>query len=334
MRYEQITTQQREDIALKKAAGASQGQIARDLGRPSCTIGRELRRNGGAEGYRAARAQAMCGARRRGRPLKRKLDHPSLRDYINEHIVENRWSPGCISGRLAVHEKHKTDPAMQVSHETLYRFIWAEHHAGRRTLSDALWQGRRKRRHRYSSRNHKRLHHETTSIEQRPPVVDGRSRLGDLEADSVCGPVRSPAALVTLVERKSRYLFIAKVADRKAATCNDALMRCFAQLPQMPRHTLTVDNGMEFSVLKPVEEKLGLKVFHAHPYHAWERGQNEQVNGLLRKFFPKGRDLRDVTQEDIDRAAHLINTRPRKVLNYRTPLEVLHQDLRRVALEN
>lgn len=333
MRWSQLTTTNREDIALKRAAGLSQGQIARDLGRRSCTIGRELKRNGLAREYRAARAQQLTEERRRDRPLVRKLNHPPLLAYVNEKITHNRWSPGCIAGRLATEETYASDPAMQVSHETLYRFIWAEHHAGRRMLSHALWQGRRKRRHRYSRGNHKRLHHGVTVIDQRPAVVGTRERFGDLEGDTMRGAC-SQASLVTLVERKSRYLLLGKVADRKAATCNAAIVGCFAGRPDIPRLTLTVDNGMEFSVFPLLQDTLGLRVYFAHPYRACERGQNEQVNGLLRKFFPKGRDLRDVTQEEIDRAAHLLNTRPRKVLNYRTPDEVLHEELRRVAFEN
>jgi IS30 family transposase len=229
------------------------------------------------------------------------------------------WSPQQISGRLKV--DFPDDPAMRISHQAIYEWTAARKAAGG-CWHTYLRQGRRRRRKRYGTRENRGRIVGRVGIESRPAEVAAKSRLGDWESDTMAGS-GSGACLASHVERVSQYTVLAKLHDGKAASLNDGTVRAFARHGNLPLLTTTADNGKEFAAHAELTAKLGLAVYFATPYHAWERGLNENTNGLVRQFFPKGLDLTAVTDGQVRRVERLLNTRPRKTLGYRTPLEML-----------
>lgn len=237
--------------------------------------------------------------------------------YIQKKL-KRYWSPEQISGRLRLDYSHT--PAMRISWMTIYRSIRADRAAGG-TLWQCLRQSRKKKRKRYGSNDQRGHLQGRTFIDERPPIVDAQSRFGDWEADTMWGTSRK-AYLATFVERKSLYLIARKMNDRTASALNRAAVAGFKAIPKALRKTLTVDNGKEFAAFMELQRRLGLAVYFAHPYAAWERGINENTNGLLRQFIPKKTDLAHYSEQAIRKAVQRINHRPRKKLRYRTPHEV------------
>ena len=320
----QLTMQEREVISKMHFAGASPAAVARELGRHPTTISRELERNGRRGAYSAVRAQTLAEARRRERPLDRKMDRPALQRYIRERLVR-RWSPDQIAGRLRRDFPH--DRSRHVCAQTISRWIAAQPTDDRRHWEQFLrWKGRVKppcdRRGHIPAQVH---------IDHRPQVVDRRSRYGDWEGDTIVGK-RHVGGMVTLVERKSGYLLTGKVPDRSTDRVRRTLTRLYQDLPRALRRTLTLDNGKEFAHHERLSAELNLRVFFAAPYSAWQRGTNEHTNGLLRQFFPKGTDFRQVSRHDVAHATDHLNHRPRQRLNYQTPNEVFTKQLT-VAIE-
>jgi IS30 family transposase len=316
--YGQLSMEEREVIMIRLNQGKSARAIARQLGRAPSTISREIRRSGPPQKYRAQRAQARALKCRHVVRKPKKLDYEPLRQYVDRQL-RAYWSPEQIAGRL---KRKSVKPRMRVSHETIYRFI-LEAAAQGVDYEKYLRQGHR--RHTYGYRGKAKYHRirDAKSIEQRPAVVDRKKRVGDWEMDTLRGAARSAAGVATCVERKTNYLVMAKVNSRKAAAYNRATARAFARQAGLPLRTMTTDRGMEFAEFEELERWLGVRVYFAHSYHAWERGLNENTNGLLRQFFPKGRDFGKVSSQQIHRVGKLINNRPRKALKYRTPVEAL-----------
>lgn len=308
---------------IGREKGETFSAIANRLGRSVSSISREVRRNNRGRGYRAHvaehRAQTLRVQRRRT-PV---LSHGPLREYVDQQL-RAFWSPEQIAGRLR--RDFPSDPTQRVSHETIYRYIMS---AAREGIDYGPFLRQGHRRHRYGWRGKQRFKRirDYKKITERPPIVEERSRLGDWESDTLRGPGWQAAGIATHVERKTRYLVAAKLSNRKAAVYNNATIAALRALAPVPVKTLTVDNGMEFSQFKEMEEALAAGVYFAMPYHAWERGQNENTNGLLRQFFPKGRDMSTVTPEEIALAQKRLNNRPRKCLDYRTPAETLRAEL-------
>jgi IS30 family transposase len=211
---------------------------------------------------------------------------------------------------------------LKVCHETIYQFIME---AAREGTDYAPYLRQSHRRHTYGWRGKKRFKRirDYKRISERPSVVDERSRVGDWESDTVLCPQWEQPGIATHVERKTRYLVAAILESRKAQAYNKSTIEAFKKQPHLPVLTMTVDNGMEFSQFKEMEKALHANVYFANPYHSWERGQNENTNGLLRQFFPKRRDLVGVHPDEIDKVVALINDRPRKCLGYLTPSEAL-----------
>jgi IS30 family transposase len=306
--YEQISKTEREQIALRKRQGARCGQIGKELGRWRSTIWREIRRNAEEDGfYRAGRAQERA-EERRGRPRRpRKLAANELRQPVEEGL-KAYWSPEQISGRWAA------EGQVPISRTTIYRHVWA-HPEYRKYLRgpDGI---ERKRRSQYQRIRDRKM------IDERPAEVEERQRVGDWESDTLRGPMMSAGSLVTHVERRTRYVKVGWLVDRNARTLNAATVE---GLRGLPVHTLTVDNGMEFARFLELEANLGAKVYFAHEGCPWERGSNENTNGLLRQFFPRGTNLGFLGPADVRRAEELLNNRPRKCLGYRTPKEMMQQ---------
>jgi len=320
MAHGHLSVSEREMIAWLLAAGVSQAQIGRLLARAASTISRELKRNGNSSGfYSPSRAQGRYEQRRRAanRSRPRLLEDGRLQSYVLKR-VQRKWSPEQISGRLEL--DYLLDERMSVSHETIYAWIAQDKWRGGE-LWKSLPQGQKRRRRRYGGRDNRGRIVGRVGIEQRPEIVETRMRLGDWEGDTVAGR-GNRGHLVTQVERRSRYLVAARVPDRKAATVNAGIARSIRRIPRRHRHTLTLDNGQEFARHKELR-KLGLTVYFADPYSAWQRGANENTNGLLRRFFPKKTDFSQVSDAELAEAVRLLNNRPRKCLSYRTPHEVL-----------
>jgi IS30 family transposase len=234
------------------------------------------------------------------------------------------WSPEAISGRLKV--EYTSDTQMRISHETIYRWIYLDS----RNKGDLHRHLRRRHKYRRRQKRYgsgRRFIPGRISIDQRPSIVDTRERFGDWEGDTLEGG-KGSGGLATHVERKCRYLLAAKLTDKKAATMTQQSITSFRKTPRILRQTLTVDNGKEFSNFKELEKRTGLKVYFADPYAAWQRGTNENTNGLLRQYFPKGTDFRNIPEKDIAIVVKKLNNRPRKCLNYQTPHEVFSQALR------
>jgi IS30 family transposase len=312
--HHHLTLEEREVIAQMVFAGRTQAEIAGQLDRAPCTISRELRRNGSRNGYWAVAAQKKAATRRSQRPRTRKLQRPEVRRYVQERLRQ-RWSPDQIAGRSR--DDFPRERVRQVSHATIYAWIHAQEAAGkgwRRYLRSAGWR-------RPDTRNRGRLP-ACVSIEGRPAVVDRRSRYGDWEGDTVVGKGRRGGA-VTLVERRSGYLLLGKVRNLRAATVRRSAAELYGTTPPSLRKTLTLDNGKEFAEHQQLAAEASLNIYFAEAYCAWQRGSNENTNGLIRQFLPKGTDLAGIPEHRFTRVQQLLNNRPRKRLGYRTPLEVL-----------
>jgi IS30 family transposase len=318
-----LTVEEREVIAHMHRAGKTQTQIADRLGRHKSTVSRELRRNRSPNGYWAAAAQRKADQRRSRRPWVAKMERPEVRRYVQERLRQ-RWSPDQIAGRSRNDFPH--DRRRQISHQTIYTWINTEEAAGKH------WQRFLRRRGRKRPEWEKRGRiPASTRIEGRPAVVDRRQRYGDWEGDTIVGAHRRGGA-VTLVERKSGYVLLGKVPDLQAATVREAAAGRYQSTPAALRKTLTLDNGKEFAEHEQLAEEAGLKIYFAKPYSAWQRGTNENTNGLIRQFFPKGSDLANIPEHRFTNVQNLLNDRPRKRLGYRTPNEVLASRLQ-VAIE-
>ena len=309
-----LTLEEREVIAYMHRVGKMQTQIAERLGRHKSTISRELRRNRSRNGYWAVAAQGRAQRRRSQRPWIAKLRRPDVRRYVQQRLRQC-WSPDAIAGRSR--SDFPRDRRRQVSHQTIYTWIRAEQAAGRH------WQRylRRLGRKRPDVEKRGKLPG-SASIDGRPAVVDRRGRYGDWEGDTIVGAYHQGGA-VTLVERKSGYLLLGRVANLRAATvCREAAER-YRSTPPSLRKTLTLDNGKEFAEHEQLAAEAALKIYFAKPYCSWQRGTNENTNGLIRQFFPKGTDLAHIPKHRFDKVQQLLNDRPRKRLGYRTPNEIL-----------
>jgi IS30 family transposase len=326
MPYHHLTIEERYVISHLKVAGFSLREIGRRLGRHHATISREIVRNGpeypeDVYWYDFTHPRAI--KRRHTARHHRRRNHEGLLTYVTAKIGLD-WSPEAISARVRL--DYPDDMQMRIGHETIYRWIYADAARGGDLYRHLRRSHRRRRRQkRYGSG--RRFIPGRVSIDLRPPVVDARERFGDWEGDTMEGGKKT-GALATHVERKCRYLLAAKLTDKKALTMTEQSIEVFLRVPKVLRRTLTVDNGKEFSYFKELENKTGLKVYFADPYAAWQRGTNENTNGLLRQYFPKGTDFRKISEKDIAIVVKKLNNRPRKCLNYQTPCEVYRQALR------
>lgn len=325
MSYVQLTSEERYVIAHLKIHKLSLREIGRRLNRHHTTIARELKRNGPGHGwvYWYTVAQEKAQTRKRRARHQRRRHHAPLFEHVTDRLRE-RWSPECIAGRLPI--DFPRQQAMRVSPEAIYRWVYRDALTGGQLFRYLdLSHKRRRRQRRYGSL--RGLIPGRISISERPAIVETRQRFGDWEGDTVYGR-RSRCCLVTQVERKSRYLLVSKVANRKAAAVAQTKIHQFDALPKSWRHTLTLDNGKEFAAFKQVERATGLSIFFANPYSAWQRGANENANGRLRRYFPKGTDFSKVSDSELAAVAHAMNNRPRKCLGYRTPSEVARKATR------
>ena len=312
----------REVIALGLARGESLREIGRRLGRPASTVSREVMLAGGRDGYRATVAQRGSAARAR-RPKVRKLVAVGRLAVVVEAGLAKRWSPAEIAARLKV--DFAGDVEMRVSHETIYASLYLQGKGGlKKELISALRSGRLRRRPR--RRGEKALRSKVlgdiTPISQRPPEAADRAFPGHWEGDLIMGAFNR-SALVTVVERRSRFLLLGDLPDgHDAQAVYECLLELTADLPDGLRRSLTWDQGTEMAKWPLLQADADIDVFFCDPHSPWQRPSNEHMNGLLRQYFPKGTDLNRVTLDQVQFVAAEMNGRPRKVLNWRTPAEV------------
>ena len=320
MSYNHLTENERYVISHLTCAGFSVRETARRINRHHATISRELKRNGPEYDdtvywYDWTHPEAL---KRRGKARHhRRQSNQRLVNYV-EGKLKADWSPEVIAEKLKI--DYPDDDKMRISHETIYRWIYLDAKDGG-SLYHHLRRRRKKRRRQGRYGSARRFIEGRVSIAERPAIVDRRERFGDWEGDTVEGK-KSTGYIVTHVERKSRYLMAAKLVNKKAESLTEESAKAFWRIPKKMRQTLTVDNGKEFSRFKELEIKTGLTVYFADPYSAWQRGTNENTNGLLRQYFPKGTDFRKITKEAVAFAVKKLNYRPRKCLGYQSPHEV------------
>jgi IS30 family transposase len=321
-----LTLAEREEITRGVAQGESLRSIARRLRRAASTVSREVSRNKGRDRYRAidAHDRAWYRARRPKRCLLAR--NPVLGRFVANMLAED-WSPQQISGFLAV--MHPPGSEMRVSHETIYRSLFIESRGVlKRELTRHLRTRRPIRKHKHHSVKGQ-LRSQITgavSIHERPPEVEDRAVPGHWEGDLLLG--HGITQLATVVERTSRFTVLVQLDGRDMVTVSEALAQKMKQLPVELRKSLTWDRGMELARHHDLTAWTGLDVYFADPRSPWQRGTNENTNGLLRQYFPKGTSMARLTQVDLDTVALKLNTRPRKALGYRTPATALEQLLR------
>lgn len=314
-----LSLAEREEISRGVAAGASLRSIANRLGRAASTVSRELRRNGGLRRYRAATAD-RCAWDRALRPKPCKLaTHEPLRRLVAQRLEQN-WSPEQIAGWLK--RTYPDDEAYRVSHETIYRSLFVQARGVlKKELQVHLRSGRaiRRSRHATSKGDRRGSIVDAVSIRERPASAEDRAVPGHWEGDLLCGSANS--YLVTLVERHSRYVMLAKIANRDSRSVVNALIEQARNLPHELYRSLTWDRGTEMAEHKRFTLATDVSVYFCDPQSPWQRGSNENTNRLLRQYFPKGTDLSVHSQERLNEVASELNQRPRKTLGYQTPAE-------------
>jgi len=308
--YHHLTREQRNEIYLSLKTGKSHSTIAQELGVSRSTISREIHRNRGDRGYRPKQADEKAEARKTAKPKRRDCT-PQTQERISV-LLQLEWSPQQIAGRLA-------SEGVRVSHERIYQYIYADKKTGG-SLWTHLRQARKKYRKRISGKDRRGQIPDRVSIESRPAVVGEKKRIGDWEADTVIG-ANHEGVIVTLVERVTKQTLIAAVPSKHAEVVTQAIITLLTPYKDHV-HTITVDNGKEFTNHKDIALALDTLVYFAHPYHSWERGLNENTNGLIRQYFPKSESLFGVSEEQTDFVMQRLNNRPRKTLGFLTPNEV------------
>jgi IS30 family transposase len=318
-RFPGLCVEEREQIARGLAQGFSARDIGRSLGRHHSTISREVERNGGCDAYRVTRAQERCEVMA-ARPRERKLvASRRLHDEVNAGLVK-KWSPEQISARLV--EDHPEDVELRVSHETIYEALYLQARGELRTeLTLALRQGRAKRVNRSRVSRSRGKIVDMVNISERPVEAADRAVPGFWEGDLIIGKANA-SQIATLVERTSRFTMLVRVPyDRNADRVATLLALKTETLPECMRRSVTWDQGKEMARHKQFTVASGLDVYFCDPHSPWQRGTNENTNGLLRQYFPKGTDLSLHSQADLDRVADELNGRPRKILGWKNPAE-------------
>jgi IS30 family transposase len=311
-KYDQLTQEQRYHIAALKKTGLSVTMIAEQVGTHKSTISRELRRNLGGRGYSPKQAQELSDARRSTARKYIKMTL-ALRKKI-EALLRKDWSPDQISGYLAKNE------GISISHERIYQHVLEDKKSGGE-LYKHLRHSSKKRKKRYGSHDRRGQIKNRISIEERPSIVDKKTRVGDWEIDTVIGK-NHKGALVTIVDRVSKVTVIEKVATKQAEGVTDATIKALSPYADWV-HTITADNGKEFAGHEEISKALDTRMYFAHPYSSWERGTNENTNGLIRQYVPKGSSFDNITNKTTKKIMGALNNRPRKLLNYSTPNEFL-----------
>ena len=309
MSYTQLTSEQRYQIYALKSAKHDQTEIADLVGVHKSTISRELRRNTGKKGYRPQQAHKMATARREGKSSPR-ISQAVWHEV--KRLIKKDWSPEQVSARL------DEEREIKVSHEWIYQYIYHDKAKGGELFRHLRCKKQRKKR--YGSYDKRGQIPNRRGISERPQAVEAKERLGDWEGDTIIGKNHKGAAL-TLVDRLSCYTLMAPLSSKNADITADRTIELLKS-KRIPSHTITFDNGKEFTYHERMAEGIETDIYFADPYSSWQRGLNENTNGLIRQYLPKSRDLTTVTDEEAQQIMFKLNHRPRKSLGYKTPYEV------------
>lgn len=324
--YQQLSIEEREKIHLGLWQGKSIRLVAYELSRSPSTISRELKRNFPSHRMvytpRLAHQRAQETTRKRGRRFR--LKSKVTRDYVEDKLVNENWSPEQIAGTLPCYH-----PGFSISHEAIYQYIYSQYtrqgygHCIGKDLRIYLKRKHRARKRKIVPFKEERGIKNRVSIDERPSVVEQRIELGHWEGDSIVSR-KSLVGLNTLVERVSGLVKISKIKNGTGLETTKAVTSSLRSVPKSMRKSLTVDNGGENAGHQNITNSLGMKVYFAHPYHSWERGTNENTNGLIRYYFPKGTDFDTISNRQVKEVEMRLNSRPRKRLGYKTPQEVFN----------
>jgi len=316
--YNHLSMSERDTITTMLSEEKKLSEIAKVLGRDKSTISRELNRNSSPEYklYLSHRAQQRADEKRKQAGKRPRLKNERIISYVHTKLKEG-WSPEQISGRITIDQ-----PESSISYEAIYQYIYHPETEGRQDLIQCLRRAHRKRKNKGIGRKQRKTKiPNRVSIEERPPSVEARREAGHWESDSLVSR-KSLAALNSMVERKSRLLMLTKLNRKTSAATKEAVVKRLKDLPEDARRTLTMDNGTENAEHQEITAAIGIQCYFAHPYASWERGTNENTNGLIRWYLPKGTDFNTISNEQVKRIESLINNRPRKCLGFKTPIEV------------
>ncbi|MDA3970974.1 MAG: IS30 family transposase [Desulfobulbaceae bacterium] len=314
MSYKHLSLAERYYIEIELKMKVSINQIAKAMKRSHSTISREITRNTGQRGYR--HKQANCLAEKRHAAKHKAVKLSDEIKYLINVCLRNDWSPEQIAGRL------QDEQLIAILHETVYQYILADKAGGGLLYKHLRHQGKIYRK-RYGSAHNRSGIPNRIDIDQRPTEANNRERIGDWEADTIIGK-NHKGAIVTLDDRKSKLRLAAPLPGKKAKYVKDAMISLFSPIKKFVK-TVTFDNGKEFTLHENIASELDCKTYFAKPYHSWERGQNENANGLLRQYFPKGMELVDISMIQVVVAIDKLNSRPRKCLKFKTPYEVFEK---------
>jgi IS30 family transposase len=308
--YHQLTLEERYQIYAFKKAGFNQSQIAASMGVSKSSISRELHRNRGGRGYRPKQAHCLAQARRQSKNNATRIESKTWQKI--ESLILKDWSPEQISGYL------KAQGESSASHERIYQHIYSNKQQGGSLYTHLRLQKRRRKR--YGKYDKRGQIPNRKSIDDRSEIVAKRERIGDWEADTIIGKHHNQA-IVSLVERKSKLTRLEKVRRTTSALVEGAMLKALKPLAGRV-YTITSDNGKEFASHESIATQLNASFYFAHPYRSWERGTNENTNGLVRQYFPKGTDFSKITNREVKAVEERLNNRPRKTLGFQTPNQV------------
>ena len=311
MKHKHLSLEERHYIYIGLKNNTSINTIAKALQRPQGTISKEIQRNTGKRGYRYQQAHSLALERLSSKQVPTKMT-AELIDTINDSLNANQWSPEQIAGRL------KIEKNISLHHETIYRHVIADKENGGLLYRHLRHWGKTYRK-RSSSQGRYIGIPDRVDIDDRPEAINNRERVGDWEADLIIG-AHHKGAIVTLDERKSKLRLAFPINNKLADLATDAITLLLTPFKNIVE-SITFDNGREFAKHTKIAQKLDCKTYFAKPYHSWERGQNENANGLLRQYFPKGMELIDIAVEEVLKAVDKLNSRPRKCLGFKTPYE-------------
>jgi IS30 family transposase len=314
MSFKHLSLTERHYIELESKNGTSMNKIAKKLNRSQGSISREIKRNIGQKGYRHKQAHSHSIERHKTKTKQIKLTE-DITILIDKYIRE-KWSPEQIAGRF------KKDNVITIHHETIYKYILKDKKSGGDLYTHLRHQNKTYRK-RYGHPRSRSGIPNRVDIDERPKVVDSRKRVGDWEFDTIIGK-NHKGAIVTMDERKSKLRLAYPLPSKKGWPVIEAMKKLLKPIKEFV-HTATFDNGKEFTHHESFAKELNCDTYFAKPYHSWERGQNENANGLLRQYFPKNMELNEVSEKEVYYAVDKLNSRPRKILNYLTPYEAFEK---------
>lgn len=322
-KYKRLSFQERVIIETLVGEDKSKSFIATKLKRSRSTITREINKwvQNPGETYNAELAHWNAADDYLNKRNRDKIGtYKSLKFYVYKGLL-NQWSPEQISGRIKL--KYPNDPIMSISYEAIYMHIYSHPQArlNRKLIALLPYHKSRRRKVKATKKRIIRIK-DQVSIDQRPKHIEERLEIGHWEGDLMIG-VKQSSAIGTLVERKARYVNIVKLGNRRSATVRKGFTKEFNKLDDIFKKTMTYDNGTEMAQHKLLTKQTGIQVYFAHPYSSWERGTNENTNGLIRRYFPKGTNFNDITEKQLKEVEYKLNNRPRKILGYKTPSEIM-----------